>query len=94
MLTFKFQYISQDHISKEIRNLNSNEAMHEDGIPVKILKQNNDISSYIIYHNFNNSIFEDTNPDILKRADLAPAYKNEKFLKKKLQTTNHFVKYF
>ena len=69
---FKFQYVDQNQISKEIQNLNSKKAMQQNDIPVKVLKENNDSFSYVIYHNFNNSIYEDCFPYILKTADLTP----------------------
>ena len=79
---FKFQYVDQNHISKEIQNLNSKKAMQQNDIPVTLLKENNDSFSYVIYHNFNNSIYEDCFPYILKTADLTPVYKKEEnFLK-------------
>ena len=78
---FKFQYVDQNQISK-IQNLNSKKAMQQNDIPVKLLKENNDSFSYVIYRNFNNSIYEDCFPYILKTADLTPVYKKEeKFLK-------------
>ena len=39
---FKFQYVDQNQISKEIQNLNSKKAMQQNDIPVKLLKENND----------------------------------------------------
>ena len=79
---FKFQYVDQNQISKEIQNLNSKKAMQQNDIPVKLLKENNDSFSYVIYHNFNNPIYEYCFPYNLKTADLTPVYKKEeKFLK-------------
>ena len=45
---FKFQYVDQNQISKEIQNLNSKKAMQQNDIPVKLLKENNDSFSYVI----------------------------------------------
>ena len=85
---FKFQYVDQNPISKEIQNLNSKKAMQQNDIPVKLLKENNDTFSYVIYHNFNNSIHEDCFPYILKTADLTPVYKKRrKIFEAKLQTS-------
>ena len=51
-------------------------------IPNKILKKNNEIFSYILSHNFNNSLFSKVFPSSLKKADITPVYKkDEKFLK-------------
>ena len=56
--------------------------MQQYDIPIKILKQNSDIFSYILCHNFNNSLFSKVFPSSLKKADITPVYKKgEKFLK-------------
>ena len=66
----------------EIQNLNSRKASQQNDIPVKILKENSDICSYILHHNFNNSLFSNKFPKSLKRADITPVFKkDEKFLK-------------
>ena len=47
-----------------------------------MLKENSEIFSYILCHNFNNSLFSKVFPSTLKKADITPVYKkDEKFLK-------------
>ena len=51
-------------------------------MPLKILKENSDICSYILHHNFNNSLFSNKFLKYLKKADITPVFKkDEKFLK-------------
>ena len=47
------------------------------------MKKNIDIMSYILYHNFNNTLFDSEFSSELKEADISPAYKNEKKYQKK-----------
>ena len=47
------------------------------------MKKNIDIISYILYHNFNNTLFDSEFPSKLKEADISPVYKNEKKYQKK-----------
>ena len=60
-------------ILAEIHNLDNKKACQESDIPVKIIKDNIDIFSEFIFHNFNNSIFDATFPSELKkfRCDLS-----------------------
>ena len=44
--------------------------------PIKIIKENIDIISYILY-NFSNSLFDVEFPSKLKEADIKPVYKIE-----------------
>ena len=52
--TFSFKFETQEKFSKLIQNLNCNKATQQYDIPIKILKQNSEIFSYIFCHNFNN----------------------------------------
>ena len=79
---FSFKYEERKKFLTEIQNLNSRKASQQNDIPVKILKGNGDISSYILHHNFNNSLFSNKCPKYLIRADITPVFKkDEKFLK-------------
>ena len=62
-------------MKKEIQNLNSRKASQQNDIPVKILKENSDICSYALYHNFSNSLFSNKFPKYLKMADITPLFK-------------------
>ena len=79
---FSFKYEDRKKFLTEIENLNSRKASQQNDIPVKILKGNSDICSYILHHNFNNSVFSNEFPKYLKKADITPVFKkDEKFLK-------------
>ena len=74
---FSFKYEDKKFLT-EIQTLNSRKT----DIPVEILKGNSDICSYILHHNFNNSLFSNKFPKYLKKADITPVFKkDEKFLK-------------
>ena len=62
-----FKYEDRKKFLTEIQNLNSRKASQQNDIPVKILKENSDICSYILHHNFNNSLFSNKFPKYLKR---------------------------
>ena len=54
--SLSFQFVEQDSVVKEIQILKSNKTSQQNDIPIKNLKENIDICSYILYHNFNNSL--------------------------------------
>ena len=64
---FSFKYEDRKKFLTEIENLNSRKASQQNDIPVKILKGNSDICSYILHHNFNNSLFSNKFPKYLKK---------------------------
>ena len=76
--TFSFKFETQEKFSKLIQNLNCNKATQQYDIPIKILKENSEIFSYILCHNFNNSLFSKVFPSSLKKADITPVYKKTK----------------
>ena len=77
-----FKYEERKKFLTEIQNLNSRKASQQNDIPVKILKENSDICSYILHYNFNNSLFSNKFPKYLKKTDTTPVFKkDEKFLK-------------
>ena len=79
---FSFKYIERQRFFTEIQNLNSRKASQQNDIPLKILKEDSDICSYMLHHNFNISLFSIKSPKHLKRADITPVFKkDEKFLK-------------
>ena len=80
--TFSFKFETQEKFSKLIQNLSCNKATQQYDIAIKILKENSEIFSYILCHNFNNSLFSKVFPSSLKKADITTVYKkDEKFLK-------------
>ena len=80
--TFSFKFETQKKFWKLIQNLNCNKATHQYDIPIKILTENSEIFSHILYHNFNNSLFSKVYPNSLKKAHITPVFKKDKkFLK-------------
>ena len=80
--TFFFKFETQERFSRLIQNLNCNKATQQHNIPIKVLKENSEIFSYILYHNFNNSLFSKVFPNSLKKTNITPIFKkDEKFLK-------------
>ena len=59
---FSFKYEERKKFLIEIQNLNSRKASQQNDIPVKILKENSDICSDIVHHNFNDSLFSNKFP--------------------------------
>ena len=56
------KFETQEKFSKLIQNLNCNKATQQYDIPVKILKENSEIFTYILCHNFNSSLFSKVFP--------------------------------
>ena len=46
-------------------------------IPVKVIKENKDIATFLIHHNFNNSFSSSTFPTALKYTDVRPVFKKD-----------------
>ena len=84
---FSFKYEERKKFLTEIQNLNSRKASQQNDIPVKILKENSDICSYILHHNFNNSLFSNKFPKYPKRTDITPVFKKDE---KVLKTTGQY----
>ena len=76
-LKFSFIFETKSKILAEIHNLDNKKACQENDIPVKIIKDNIDIFSEFIFHNFNNSIFDATFPSELKNVDVIPVFKKK-----------------
>ena len=75
--TFSFNFTSHDNAVKELNKLKSKKASQETDIPIKIVKENVDIISYFLYHNFNNSLSCSTFPTGIKYADVAHIHKKD-----------------
>ena len=79
---FSFKYEERKKFHTEIQNLNSRKASQQNDIPIKILKENSNICSYILHHNFNKSLVSNKFPKYLKKVDISPVFKkDDKFLK-------------
>ena len=70
---FSFKFETQEKLFELIQNLNGNKATQQYDIPIKILKENSEVFSYI---------FRKVFPNSLKKADITPVFKkDEKILK-------------
>ena len=74
--TLDFKFISHEETEKEVNNLKIKKASQKLNIPLKIIKENVDIS-YFLYHNFNNSLSCATFPTSMKYADVIPIHKKD-----------------
>ena len=80
--TFSFKFETQEKCSKLTQNLNSNKATQQYNILIKMLKENSEMCSYILHHNFINSLFSKDFPNSLKKADITSVFKKDEiFLK-------------
>ena len=75
--TFNFNFISHDDIAKELNKLKTKKASQKTDIPKKIVKENVDIISHFLYHNFNNSLSCSTFPTGMKYAEVTPIHKKD-----------------
>ena len=75
--TFSFNFISYDDIVKELNKLKTKKVSQKTDIPIKIVKENVDIISHFLYHNFNNSLSCSTFPTGMKYADVTPIHKKD-----------------
>ena len=74
--SFSFEFTSYEEIVKEINILKIRKASQKVDIPVRIIKENIDIVSYFLYHNFNNSSCS-TFPAAMKYAEVTPIHKKD-----------------
>ena len=74
-LGFYFSEVSVDDICKELKRLNPRKAAQNTDTPIKILKENADISSSYICDFFNETIRSGKFPSILKKANITPVFK-------------------
>ena len=73
-LQFSFIFETKSKILAEFHNIHNKKACQKSDIPVKIIKDNIDIFSEIIFHNFSNSIFDATFPSEFKNADVMESF--------------------
>ena len=61
--------------SKEISNLRSGKASRSNDIPTKVIKNFKDLFATFIYNNYNKCLLDETFPEDLKTAEVAPIHK-------------------
>ena len=64
--SFSYTYYSRKKTHKALQNLDKKKRQKDD-VPVKIIKSHNDIFSYIIHHNLNNSLSGSIFPSEMKK---------------------------
>ena len=75
--SFGFDFTSYEEIVKEVNSLKIRKVSQKTDIPVRIIKENIDIVSYFLYHNFNNSLSCSTFPTAMKYAEVTPIHKKD-----------------
>ena len=75
--TSNFKLTSHKKTEKEVNNLKIKKASQKSDIPLKIIKENVDIISYFLYHNFKNSLSCATFPTSMKYTDVTPIHKKD-----------------
>ena len=72
--TFSFKFILDEDTVKELNKLKNKKASQKIDIP-KVVKENVDIISHFLYHNFNNSLSCCTFPTGIKYTDVTHIHK-------------------
>ena len=72
--TFNFKFTSHEETEKEVNSLKIKKASQKSDITLKIIRENVDIISYFLYHNFNSSLSCATFPISMKYADVIPIH--------------------
>ena len=75
-LKFKFEYVSNIFVRKQLKNLKRNKATGLDELPATVLKDCADCSSPIITHIINLSLNTSSFPELWKRARVTPIHKS------------------
>ena len=65
-MSFSFSFVTKETILNELRKLNPKKACQESDIPLKIIKENLDIVSTLVYNSFSNSVFSSNFPSHLQ----------------------------
>ena len=76
-LTFSFNFTWYEERVKEVNNLKIRKVSQEIDISVRIIKENIDIVSYFLYHNFNKLLPCSTFPTGMKYAEVTPIHKKD-----------------
>ena len=73
--SFAFEFASLEEIFKAVIKLSIKKASQTLDITVKIIKENKDLISYLVYIFFNNASSSFQYPNGLKYADVTPVFK-------------------
>ena len=72
---FEFTHISVSTTREVILNTDTSKAYQIDNIPPKLIRENEDICSFVVSSDVNRCIETDKFPDYLKKADITPSFK-------------------
>ena len=75
--TFGFDFTSYEERVKKANNLKIRKVSQKIDIPVRIIKENIDIVSFFLHHNFNNSLSCCIFPTGMKYSEIIPIYKKD-----------------
>jgi len=76
--TFRFKYVSNIDVQKELKALKRNKSAGIDNLPPNLLKDCADVISPHLTHLINMSLHQASFPDEWKRAKVIPIHKNDK----------------
>ena len=75
--TFSFDFTWYEETVKEVNTLKIRKVSQKTDISVRIIEENIDITSYFLYHTFNNSLSCSTFPTAMKYAEVTPIHKKD-----------------
>ena len=74
---FSFRFVSLNKTLNEVNKLNRKKASQATDMPVKIIKENKDVISFHVFHNFSNALSSCSFPTALKYAGVRPALRKD-----------------
>ena len=74
---FNFEFITIDALFTEIKSLNALTSIRKETLPIKIIQENINIFSCVLFNNLNNNIAVAQFPYKLKFADVSPVFKKD-----------------
>ena len=74
---FNFKFVSLNETLDEVNKLNPEKVFQAIDTSVKIIKENKDVVSFYVFHNFNNALSSCSFSATLKYADVRLAFKKD-----------------
>ena len=88
---FSFRCISLNEKLYGVNKLNPKKALQATDIAVKTIKENKEVVSFYVFHNFNNALSSCSIPATLKNADARPAFKKNDKIDKENYRPNRIL---
>ena len=88
---FSFRCISLNEKLYGVNKLNPKKALQATDIAVKTIKENKEVVSFYVFHNFNNALSSCSIPATLKDADARPAFKKNDKIDKENYRPNRIL---